>query len=82
MTITKKILAEKLLAYLNRRLSKEELIDWCERSFQEQTIEDPAVKQLVARLGLMDVKNFDLSYEELASLLEQLGFHVRVEIAS
>jgi len=80
MNITKRNVAQKIENYLNHKISKEELIDWCEHSMQEDTFEDHVAKEITARLGLMDAKNFDVSYEDLSAMLDKLGYHVKVEI--
>ena len=80
MTVTRKILAQKIESYLNQKISKEELINWCEHSMQEEIFEDRVTKAIVAQLGLMDARNFEVSYEDLSAMLERLGYKVRVEI--
>lgn len=80
MTITRKIVAEKLEGYLNHRISRAELIDWCERAIQEEVFETPIVQQIIAQIGLMDARNFEVSYEELSEMLSNLGYHLKVEV--
>jgi cobyrinic acid a,c-diamide synthase len=78
--ITKISVVDKLKKYLNQIITKEELIYWCESLMQEESFESNEVQEVVARLGLMDAKNFEVSYEELIEILHQLGYHLRVEI--
>jgi len=77
---TKEILASKLEQYLNHELSKSTLILWCEESMQNHNFENETVQSIVARIGLMDTENFELSYEDLTNMLNQLGYKIRVEV--
>ena len=80
MIISKKIVASKIASYLNHQLSKDTLIDWCEQLMEKEVFEDQVVKEIVARIGLMDGKNFEISYEDLSEMVEKLGYRVKVEI--
>jgi hypothetical protein len=40
------------------------------------------IAQVVARLGVADVRAFGLSWEDCEDLLRQLGFTARVEVAA
>jgi hypothetical protein len=74
------MVAQRIGQYLNREISKEKLIAWCENAMQEESFEDRAAKDIVARLGLADSKNFEVSYEDLSSLLSGLGYQMKVEV--
>jgi cobyrinic acid a,c-diamide synthase len=74
------MVADKLAKYLNHKLGKETLVAWCEDAMQEETFEDARVQKAVARIGVADVRNFEISFEELSYMLEQLGYHVKVEV--
>ncbi|MCL5028893.1 MAG: hypothetical protein M1480_07720 [Bacteroidetes bacterium] len=80
MTISKKILANKLSDYLNNKIKKDELVDWCEHAMMEDIFESENVQQIVASIGLMDTNNFEVTYEDLTSMLNQLGFKLKVEV--
>jgi hypothetical protein len=80
MAISRKMVAQRIGQYLNREISKEKLIAWCESAMQDETFEDQVTKEIVARLGLMDSRNFDVSYEDLSSLLSGLGYQMKVEV--
>ena len=82
MTVTKKILSEQLVKYLNHQLTKEQLIAWCEGLMQEGAFDNELVKEATARIGIMDARNFELSYEELYDTLQKLGYRVKVELLS
>ncbi|HAV21921.1 MAG TPA: hypothetical protein DCX46_00155 [Bacteroidetes bacterium] len=82
MEITKAILSNQLLQYLNHRITKDELISWCELNMLEGSFESGTVQEAVAKIGLMDAQNFDLSYEDLYLLLKRLGYQLKVDFVS
>jgi len=47
---------------------------------QEAEFESEDIQEIVARLGLMDATNFDVSYEELSDMLARLGYKLKVEV--
>lgn len=81
--ITKKIIAEKLLAYLQHRLSLEDLVNWAEESLIDSNYEDDnfhTIRNTLARLGLADVKSFGLEWKDCETLMENLGFKLQVNV--
>jgi hypothetical protein len=83
MKVGKQDIADKLLAYLNLSISLDQLVDWaesmvCEAEYEEQDFE--LVKEILARLGLADVKEFGLSWEDCYDYLSRLGYRVKVTI--
>ena len=81
--ITKKIIAEKLLAYLQHRLSLEDLVNWAEESLIDNNYEDDnfhTIRNTLARLGLADVKSFGLEWKDCETLMENLGFKLQVNV--
>lgn len=82
MSITPKIVADRLAAHLCDRLSLGELVDWAERQMMEGEFESEAVRDAVARLGVADVRAFGLTWEDCQRLLHNLGFAAHVHIAA
>ena len=80
MNVSKKMVADQLANYLNHKVAKEELIEWCEGLMQDATFESNVVQEIVARIGLMDAKNFEVSYEDLSDMLKRLGYQLKVEV--
>lgn len=85
MTITRKKVADKLGAYLHHRISLADLVDWAEQammnaSFGTQNAEH--IRDVVARLGLADVRAFGLTWEDCEQFLETLGYSARIEIVA
>ena len=85
MAITKQIVAEKLAAYLRHNISLAELVDWAEQAMMDEEFAEndmDAVSGVIARLGLADVREFGLSWEDCEQLLRQLGYAARVDIVA
>lgn len=85
MTVTQADVAEQLIAYLRHNATLAELVDWAETAMMEADFEGAnwrTTRALVARLGLADVRAFDLSWQECESMLEQLGFKVHLHIVA
>ena len=87
MVITRKIVAEKLAAYLRHETSLEELVDWAEQAMMEGEFEEshlPETRDTVARIGVADVRAFGLTWEDSEQLLKKLGYssHVKISAAS
>ena len=85
MRITSKTVASKLTAYLHHRITTAELVDWAERAMQEGAIAGPdaaGIRDAVAMLGLADVREFGLSWEDCESMLQRLGYSVRVDVTA
>lgn len=80
MQITRKIIAEKIAAYLHHQINLGELVDWAEGQMMEADFDSPESRDAVARLGVADVRAFGLSWEECEGLLRKLGYNARVEI--
>jgi hypothetical protein len=83
MLVTKQSAAQKLTAYLHHELSLAQLVDWAEIAlldgeFAEQDVE--ALRFVVSRLGVADVRAFGLTWEDCESLLDRLGYRARVEV--
>jgi hypothetical protein len=83
--ITKKTVANKLAAYLRHDLPLGDLVDWAENSIQEGAFNEEDAKTIasvVGRIGVADVREFGLTWEDCEQMLKQLGFSARVDIAA
>jgi len=83
--ITAETVVSKLAAYLRREMPLEALVDWAESAmmdgeFDEQQIDK--VRDVVARLGLADVRAFGLTWEDCEQFLKTLGYSAHVEIVA
>ena len=84
--ITRQIVAEKLAAYLQHELSLPDLVNWAESALMEGKFEAAhftPIRDVIARLGVADVRAFGLTWDDCEELLKQLGYaaHVHIEVA-
>jgi hypothetical protein len=83
MVITKEIIRDQLLAYLNRRVTLNQLVDWAENALceDELDLQNPdLLRDIIARLGLADVREFGLSWDDCYEFLGRLGYQAQVKI--
>ena len=83
MTIRRKDVADKLADYLHHRLALPALVDWAEAVIMDGDLDErdlTVLRQVVARIGLADVRAFGLTWEDCEELLHQLGYTARVEV--
>ena len=81
--ITRQLVADKLAAYLQHDLSLIDLVDWAESAMMNAELERQhfsAIRDVVARLGLADVRAFGLTWEDCEELLKRLGYAAHVQI--
>jgi hypothetical protein len=83
MLVTKQTAAQELTAFLHHEISLAQLVDWAERAlldgeFADQDME--ALRFVVSRLGVADVRAFGLTWEDCEALLQRLGYRTRVEV--
>lgn len=83
--ITRKTVAEKLAAYLHHELLLDSLVAWAESTLMEGEF-DPAhlqtIRDVLARIGVADVRAFGLTWEDCEQLLAQLGYSAQVSIVA
>ena len=75
--ITKQILVQKILDYLNRKMTLQELVDWAEDGMMEGEISEEnfdVIRDIIAALGLADVQVFGLSWDDCYEYLFKLGY--------
>ena len=85
MTITKKTVAEKLAAYLHHEITLGQLVDWAEHAMMEDEFAEPemaALRAVVPRLGVADVRAFGLTWEDCEQFLQKLGYAARVDVVA
>ena len=81
--ITKETVAEKIGDVLQRRLSLLELVDWAEDTFMDAPLDERDagfIADILARLGLGDVKPFSLTWEDCYDYLRRLGYEVGINV--
>lgn len=82
MVLTRQVVSEKLLAYLNHELSLEALVDWAENTFIDDVLEPDEdidlLNDILIYLAAADTAQFPLTWEICSEFLDKLGVHVRV----
>lgn len=84
MLVTKKILADKLLKYINREIDLQKLINWSEELIRESDFEEKdfeLIRKILARIGLADVREFGLTWDDCYNYLHELGYDVKIELS-
>lgn len=83
--ITKKNIADQLLTYLQHRVSSNQLVDWAENGLMNSNYEDDelhTVRNVLAQLGLADVKAFGLEYQDCEAIMQKLDYKLEVKALS
>ena len=81
--IGRRDVAEKRAGYLHHRITLAELVDWAEIAMINGDFAGEEYEQIhtiISRLGLADVNNFTLTWEDCEAFLQQLGYEVHVEV--
>ena len=85
MTITRQIVAHKISDYLHGNLSQVELVDWAERAMMDADFDEAEtdlLTDIVGRLGLADVAEFGLRWQDCEEFLRRLGYRAKVIVSS
>lgn len=81
--ITRDVLASQLRNYLQHRMTRAELVDWAERAMMEEEFDDrdlETIRDITSRLGLADVREFGLVWEDCEGYLSRLGYRAKVDV--
>ena len=83
MIITRKLLADMLVKYINREIDLSRLVNWAEDMIREADFEDTSfelIRDILARIGLSDVREFGLTWDDCHDYLHKLGYDVKVKL--
>ena len=83
--ITRQMVADKLAAYLRHDISRGQLVAWAESAMMEGEFDREHfadIRDVVARLGVADVRAFGLTWEDCEQFLGRLGYAARVNIVA
>ncbi len=84
MIVTKQYIARQILAYMSHQLSLSQLVDWSENALMAGGFEpgsESEIRNVLGKLGVADVNNFGLLWEDCEQLMAQLGYKMKVEAA-
>jgi len=82
--VTKELLAEKITDYLLRRISISDLVNWSENMIMEAEYNDEdfeLIREILAHLGVADVKQFGLSWDDWYGFLDRLGYQLDIKVS-
>ena len=85
MKITRRIVADKIAAYLHGKVSQAELVDWAERAIMDAEFDAKdadLLSDIVGRLGLADVAEFGLRWQDCEDFLRRLGYRAKVIVST
>ncbi len=83
MKVTRQTVAEMLTAHLQGRVTQASLVDWAERAMMDSEFDSrdlALLSEVVGRIGLADVAEFGLRWQDCEELLGKLGFRARIEV--
>lgn len=81
--ITRDVLASRLRDYLQGRITRAALVDWAERAMMDEEFDGGdlvTIRDITSRLGLADVREFGLTWEDCEAYLERLGYRANVDV--
>ncbi len=85
MKITRQIVANKIADYLHGKVSQAELVDWAERATMDADFDEAdtdLLADIIGRLGLADVAEFGLRWQDCEEFLRRLGYRAKVIVSS
>jgi cobyrinic acid a,c-diamide synthase len=85
MLITRQTVVERIAAYLQRKITLAQLVDWAENAVMEgefAEVDMETLRRVISRLGVADVRAFGLTWEDCEQLLQELGYSARVDIVA
>jgi hypothetical protein len=84
MIITREVVTQKLLAYLNHDMTLAAFVDWAERTFIDDELEPDSdmemLNDILMYLAAADTSQFPLTWEICSAFLERLGVTVQINI--
>ena len=83
MILTRELLTEMLMRYINREIDLSSLVRWAEDMLREADFDDKnfeLIREIVAHIGLADVREFGFTWDDCYEYLHKLGYDVKVEL--
>ena len=79
--ITREVVLKHFMAYLNREITLDELVDWAENAMMDAAFDpddEVMLLAIVGYLGAADSPGFELTWEVCTEFLSRLGTSVKV----
>ncbi len=84
MKISRENVAQKLADYLHVDIDQAALVDWAEQATMDGEFDDAhnnLLSEIVGRLGLADVAEFGLRWQDCEEFLRRLGYRATVTVS-
>ncbi len=84
MKICRENVAQKLADYLRGDIDQAGLVDWAEHAMMDGEFDDAdnnLLSEIVGRLGLADVAEFGLRWQDCEEFLRRLGYRATVTVS-
>lgn len=84
MTITVDHVAQELTDYLQQRASLAQVVDWAEAAMLDGEFDEreaSVITPIIARLGLADVREFGVAWDDCYNFLTRLGYRINVSVS-
>ena len=81
--ITRDSLASQLRDYLQDRITRAALVNWAEHAMMEGEFDEQdldTIRDITSRLGLADVREFGLTWEDCEGYLSRIGYQAKVDV--
>ncbi len=72
-----------LIKYITREIDLSSLVSWAEDMLREADFEKGSfeiIREILARIGLADVREFGLTWDDCHDYLHRLGYDVKVQL--
>jgi hypothetical protein len=82
MNIDNKVLATHLLNYLQQKSTLDELVNWAELALMDGHFkgeDTDTIRDILARLGLADVREFGLTWDDCNDFMKKLGYVLKID---
>ena len=83
MILTRELLADMLMRYINREIDSSSLVSYAEDMLRDAHFEDRSfelIREVLANIGHADVREFGLTWDDCYDYLHKLGYDVRVKM--
>jgi predicted DsbA family dithiol-disulfide isomerase len=83
--VTRQIAADQIADYLHGKLSQAELVDRAERAMMDSDFDEAdteVLAEIIGRLGLADVAEYGLRWQDCEEFLRRLGYRATVTVSS
>lgn len=84
MKVTRQTVANKLIKYLHHEITLDKLVNWAESVMMESDFEDQdfdLLQDIVSRIGLADVREFGMTWDDCEGFLSRLGYRIEVTVS-